>query len=282
LLVVVVVLKSPAAMVEIQADNRTPGPIEITRAALVTGAGSGIGRAIAIALAIDGYRLLLTGRVLEKLQATAQAIEAGGGLASVFSADLASRESCDALADWVVRGGKPLTVLVHNAGIGGPTPLEDRTSAEFDRRLEVNLVAPLRLTRALLPRIPQDGTGRIVFVASVLARFGVPGYHGYCASKTGVVGLARALSRDLAKDRITVNAICPGWVRTDMAETGLRLLGEAQGCDTREAERRAMEQVPLGRLLDPVEVAALVRFIVSPGAAGLTGQAVNFDAGVLA
>src|SRR5262245_32483552 len=164
------------------ADTRTPGPIEITRTALVTGAGSGIGRAIALGLAADGFRLLLTGRVLEKLQATAQAIETGGGLAAVFSADLSKRESTDALADWVVRGGKPLSVLVHNAGMGGPTPLDGRTSAEFDRRIELNLVAPMRLTRALLPRIPQDGTGRIVFIASVLARFGVPAYHGYCAS----------------------------------------------------------------------------------------------------
>jgi ketoreductase len=276
------VLKFPSLMPQPLADNRTPGPIDITRTALVTGAGSGIGRAIALGLAADGFRVLLTGRVLEKLQATAQAIEALGALASVFSADLSKRESSDALADWVLGGGKPLSVIVHNAGIGGPTPLEDATSAEFDRRLEINLIAPMRLTRALLPRIPQDGTGRIVFIASVLARFGVPSYHGYCASKTGVVGLARALSRDLAKDRITVNAICPGWVRTEMAETGLRLLGEVQGVDPREAERRAMGEVPIGRILDPEEVAALVRYIVSSGAAGLTGQAVNFDGGVLA
>jgi NAD(P)-dependent dehydrogenase (short-subunit alcohol dehydrogenase family) len=263
-------------------DNRTPGPIDITRTALVTGAGSGIGRAIAVALAGDGFHLLLTGRVLEKLQETAQAIEARGGLAAVYSADLGKRESADALAEWVTRCGKPISVVVHNAGIGGPTPLDDATSQEFDRRIEVNLVAPLRLTRALLPRIPQDGTGRIIFLASVLARFGVPAYHGYCASKTGLLGLARALSRDLAKDRITVNAICPGWVRTDMAEAGWKLLGEAQGCDVREAERRAMEAVPLGRPLEPGEVADLVRYVASPAAAGLTGQALNFDAGVLA
>jgi NAD(P)-dependent dehydrogenase (short-subunit alcohol dehydrogenase family) len=140
----------------------------------------------------------------------------------------------------------------------------------------------MRLTRALLSRIPQDGTGRIIFIASVLARFGVPAYHGYCASKTGILGLARSLSRDLAKDRITVNAVCPGWVRTDMAEAGFRMLGEVQGCDTREAERRAMEAVPLGRVLEPAEVAALVRYIASPEAAGLTGQALNLEAGVLA
>ena len=264
------------------ASQPTPGPIDISRTALVTGAGSGIGRAIAVALAADGFQLLLSGRRLEKLQETAQAIEAAGGLAAVFSADLSKRASADALAEWVTRGGKPLTVVVHNAGLGGPSPLDDRTSAEFDKRIEINLVAPMRLTRALLPRIPQDGTGRIVFVASVLARFGVPSYHGYCASKTGIAGFARALSRDLAKDRITVNAICPGWVRTEMAEAGLRLLGQAQGVDAREAERRAMEAVPLGRILDPAEIGALVRYLASPGAAGMTGQAVNFDGGVLA
>jgi NAD(P)-dependent dehydrogenase (short-subunit alcohol dehydrogenase family) len=250
--------------------------------ALVTGAGSGIGRAIALALANDGFHLLLTGRKVENLQATAHQIEAQGGLAAVFSADLSKREAVDGLADWITQGGKPLTAVVHNAGMGGPTPLDDANSTEFDRRIEINLVAPMRLTRALLPLIPTDGTGRIVFVASVLARFGVPHYHGYCASKAGIAGFARALSRDLAKDRITVNAICPGWVRTAMAEAGLTLLGEAEGVDVREAERRAMKQVPLGRILEPAEIGELVRWLVSPAAAGMTGQAVNFDAGVLA
>jgi NAD(P)-dependent dehydrogenase (short-subunit alcohol dehydrogenase family) len=263
-------------------DQPTPGPQPVAPTALVTGAGSGIGRAIALALAADGFHMLLTGRRVENLQATAQAIEAAGGLAAVFSSDLSKRESADALAEWITKAGKPLTAVVHNAGIGGPSPLDAPNSAEFDRRLEVNLVAPMRLTRALLPLIPRDGSGRIVFVASVLARFGVPAYHGYCASKTGIAGFARALSRDLAKERISVNAICPGWVRTAMAEAGLTLLGEAQGVGVREAERRAMEAVPLGRILEPAEVGSLVSFLVSPAAAGMTGQAVNFDGGVLA
>jgi NAD(P)-dependent dehydrogenase (short-subunit alcohol dehydrogenase family) len=263
-------------------EFRNPDAAPPPRTALVTGAGSGIGRAIAIRLAADRFHLLLVGRGVEKLQATAHAIEAAGGFASVYSADLSKRDTTDALAEWVLRGGTPLTAIVHNAGIGGPTPLEDRNSVEFDRRIEVNLVAPMRLTRALLPRIPRDGTGRIIFIASVLARFGVPAYHGYCASKTGLLGFMRGLSRDLAKDRITVNALCPGWVRTEMAETGFALLGEAQGVDVREAERRAMQQVPLGRILDPEEVAGLVSYVASPLASGLTGQALNLDAGVLA
>lgn len=257
-------------------------PANAARTALVTGAGSGIGRAVAIALGAAGHRVLLSGRRMDRLRETAQAIETRGGLAAVFSADLARRDATDALASWVVGSGEPLTVLVQNAGLGGPSPLSDATSVEFDRRIELNLVAPMRLTRALLPAVPRDGTGRIVFIASVLARFGVPGYHGYCASKAGVVGLARALARDLAKDRIAVNAICPGWVRTDMAEAGLRLLGQGQGVDAREAERRALQEVPLGRMLDPDEVAHLVLHLVSPGAGGLTGQALNLDAGVLA
>jgi meso-butanediol dehydrogenase/(S,S)-butanediol dehydrogenase/diacetyl reductase len=256
--------------------------VQIPRTALVTGAGSGIGRALAVGLAKDGFHLLLTGRVLEKLQETAHEIETGGGLAAVFSADLSKRDSADSLAEWVTQGGKPLSVVVHNAGIGGPTPLEDPSSLEFDKRIEVNLVAPMRLTRALVPRISKDGTGRIIFIASVLARFGVPGYHGYCASKTALAGFARALSRDLARDSITVNALCPGWVRTAMAETGWKLLGESQGLDVRAAERLAMESVPLGRPLEPAEIADFVRWLASPQAAGFTGQAVNFEAGVLA
>jgi NAD(P)-dependent dehydrogenase (short-subunit alcohol dehydrogenase family) len=269
-------------MAEIKTESGAFPVVQVPRTALVTGAGSGIGRAIAVGLATDGFHVLLTGRVLEKLQETAHEIETRGGLAAVFSADLSKRDSADSLAEWVTQGEKPLTVVVHNAGIGGATPLDDPSSLEFDKRIEVNLVAPMRLTRALLTRIPRDGSGRIIFIASVLARFGVPAYHGYCASKTGILGLARALARDLARESITVNAICPGWVRTAMAEAGWKLMGESQGVGVREAERQAMEAVPLGRPLEPPEIANLVRWLASPDSAGFTGQAVNIEAGVLA
>ncbi len=250
--------------------------------ALVTGAGSGIGRAIAVGLAKDGFQVLITGRRLDLLQETAQQIEAVGGLAALYSADLGDRAATDALADWVTYGGKALNVLVHNAGLGGPSPLGDPDLREFDRRIEVNLTAPLRLTRRLLPHLARDGSGRIIMIASVLARFGVPDNHGYCASKAGLVGLARALARDLAREKITVNAICPGWVHTEMAEASFARLGAQMGVDAREAERRLLADVPIGRTILPDEIADLVRCLASPAAAGMTGQALTIDGGVLA
>ncbi len=262
-----------------KADEKSKAP---RPTALVTGAGTGIGRAIAVGLARDGFQVLITGRRLELLQGTAHEIESAGGLAALYSADLSDRAATDALADWAAQGDKPLTVLVHNAAIGGPSPLTDPDLATFDRQMAVNLTAPMRLTRRLLPSIPRDGSGRIVMIGSVLARFGIPEYHGYCASKAGLVGFTRALSRDLARERITVNAVCPGWVTTEMSEASFSRLATQMGCDVREAQRRMMENVPLGRALEPDEVAGYVRYLVSPLAAGITGQAMNIDCGVMA
>lgn len=260
----------------------SPDPQPTVSTALVTGASAGIGRAIAVRLAREGLRVLLTARRAGDLAATAEAVTRAGGTAAVFCADMSQRASTDALAAWVRTNCASLTALVHNAGLGGPSPLGAAGTAEFDRRLEVNLVAPMRLTRALHDLLPRDGTGRIVMIASVLARFGVPDYHGYCASKAGLVGFARALARDLAPEKITVNAVCPGWVRTDMAAASFARLGSRMQADAAAAEVAAMKAVPLGRVLEPAEIADLVAWLVSPGAAAMTGQAINHDGGVLA
>ncbi len=250
------------------------------RRALVTGAGSGIGRAVAIGLAKAGCDLLLTGRRRDALDAVAAEAVACGATVDVMTADLARRDSVDLLAArW---GGSPLSILVLNAALGGPSPLDDRDASAFDLRIEVDLVAPMRLVRAFLPSIVKGGGGRVVGIASVVARFGVPGYHAYCASKAGLVGFCRALARDLAKDRIAVNAICPGWVRTAMAEDGFARIGVAVGGDARAGEAAAMADVPIGRVLEPEEVAGLVTYLCSDIAEGMTGQALTLDGGVLA
>lgn len=250
--------------------------------ALVTGAGSGIGRAIALGLAADGFRVLLSGRRADALEDVRRTIVDGGGRASVRTADFARRDVADALAAWATDEAPVLDVLVHNAALGGPSPLSDPNLATFDRLLEVDLVAPLRLTRALLPRLARNGAGRVIFVSSVLARFGVPDQHAYSAAKAGLVGLARALARDLARDGIAVNAVLPGWTRTEMAEASWTRLGAALGGDAAAGEKAAMADVPLGRPLEPAEIASLVRHLASRGAVGMTGQALVVDGGVCA
>ncbi len=246
----------------------------------MTGAGSGIGRAIALALASAGYRLFLTGRRREPLLETVSEVEEKGGSASFMCADLLNRKSVDDLAAWV--GSDPLDVLILNAALGGPSPLQDAVTTAWEERIEVDLVAPIRLTRALLPRITRGGGGRIIGISSVVARFGVPGYHAYCASKAGIVGFCRALARDVAKDRIAVNAICPGWVNTAMATDGFARIGTSLGGDAASGERAAMGDVPIGRVLDPSEIAGLVTYLCTDAAEGMTGQALTFDGGVMA
>lgn len=269
-------------MTTLEAASNAIPPSGSGRTALITGAGSGIGRAIACGLAADGFRVLLSGRNLAALEEVQAAVAAAGGRAEIHRADLADRAATDRLAALVGATAAPLSVVVHNAALGGPSPLDERGTAEFDRRLEIDLVAPFRLTRALVPHLAKDGSGRIVAISSVLARFGVPDYHAYSAAKAGLIGLCRALSKELARDRITANAVLPGWTRTAMAEESWLRLGRTAGGDARTGEAAAMKDVPLGRAVRADEIAGFVRWLCSDAAEAFTGQAVAFDGGVTA
>ena len=127
--------------------------------------------------------------------------------------------------------------------------------------------------------MPDRGTGRILNVSSVLGKFGVAGYAAYCASKHGVIGFTRALALELAPRRITVNALCPGWVETDMARQGVEESARLAGISPEEFRRQAEKRVPLGRFIDPSEVARLALFLASETGAGMTGQSINLDGG---
>lgn len=251
------------------------------KTALTTGATSGIGRAIAVGLAEDGYRVIATGRRVDALASVVSEIREKGGSADFVAADLSDRASADALATKVAELAPTLNALVLNAGIGGPTPRRDPFDVAFDRMFETNLVAPMRLTRALLSRLARDGSGRVFMISSILARIGVPEYGAYCASKAGLVGFARALARDVAREKITVHAILPGWTRTAMAEASFERLGRAVGGDARAGEAAAMRDVPIGRPAEPEEIAAMVRALAGPVGAATTGQTFVVDGGAV-
>jgi NAD(P)-dependent dehydrogenase (short-subunit alcohol dehydrogenase family) len=226
---------------------------------VVSGAGTGIGRAIAQRVAAGGARLTL----LARDEARLRNIAAG-----------AKTRTCDIRNPDDVRAAftEPLDALVANAGIGGPN--ESGPGDRWDDIVQTNLYGTYWCVRAAEPWLA-DG-GRIVVVSSILARIGVSGYTAYCASKAGLLGLVRSLAAELAPRRIQVNAICPGWVDTDMAWEGLDAF---DGLTRDEAYESAMREVPLGRMSRPEEIAGTVAWLLSEDSTGVTGQAIDQNNG---
>jgi NAD(P)-dependent dehydrogenase (short-subunit alcohol dehydrogenase family) len=226
---------------------------------VVTGAGTGIGRAIAQRLASEGARLTLLARDEGRLRDVAPGAE-------TRSVDIRDREAV--LAAFT----EPLDALVANAGIGGPNDAGE--GDRFHDVVQTNLYGTYWCVRAAEPLLA-DG-GRIVVTSSILARIGVSGYTAYCASKAGLLGLVRAFAAELAPRQIQVNAICPGWVDTDMAWHGL---SQWEGLTEAEAWEEAKREVPLRRMSDPAEIAGTVAWLLSPDSLGVTGQAIDHNNG---
>lgn len=249
------------------------------RHVLVTGAGTGIGRAIALRLARDGYVLTLAARTKARLDATARAIEKAGGAAPlVLALDIRDRAAVDRAFARAAGERGPLLALVANAGIGGPNAPGD--GDRFAELIATNLSGTYHCLRAAERHLAAGPQVRhLVVNASVLARIGVAGYTGYCASKTGLLGLVRALAMELAPRNVQVNALCPGWVETDMAREGLEGMAKALRTDVAGAKRIALQAVPLGRMSEPEDVAGLVAWLISKDARGVTGQALDMNGG---
>jgi NAD(P)-dependent dehydrogenase (short-subunit alcohol dehydrogenase family) len=242
---------------------------------LVSGAGTGIGRAIARRLVTEGAHVTVVGRRANLLEMVQE--EAPGQITAraVDIRDTAALER--AAAESVEQYGRFRGVIC-NAGIGGPNAAgsEDR----FFEIVETNLVGTYRTIRATEPHLAAGPEARhFVITSSILARFGVPGYTGYCAAKAGLLGLVRALAHELAPSNVQVNALCPGWVATEMAWKGIDAYGAARGLDREAAFQDQMQHVPLGRMSEPEDVAGLVAWLVSTDARGVTGQALDMNNG---
>ena len=172
----------------------------------------------------------------------------------------------------------PIHALVANSGIGGPN--EEGRADRFDDLVHTNLIGTYSCARAAVRHLAEGPEPRhVVVVSSILARIAVPGYTGYSASKAGLLGLVRSLAAELAPQHIQVNAICPGWVNTEMAWEGLDGLAEAIGGSRDDAFREAMRNVPLGRMGEPEDVAGTVAWLLSSDARGVTGQAIDQNGG---
>jgi 3-hydroxybutyrate dehydrogenase len=247
------------------------------RTALVTGGGRGIGRAIALALSGPDTLVAVSGRTAAPLQRTAQEISQRGGRSLAREMDVTDEASVVAALSRLKGASARLDVLVNNAGIGGGEPVAGSDVARWRRVLDTNVTGMYLVTRQAVPVMAKGG--RIVNISSVLGRFGVPGYTAYCASKHGVIGFTRALALELTPQHVTVNAICPGWVDTDMAAEGMRMGAAATGQTFEQFREGAIGRVPIGRIIQPEEVAELVKFLAAPGAAAITGQTYNICGG---
>ncbi len=240
------------------------------RTALVTGASRGIGLAVARGLAADGHRVVFAARSLAAIEAAAAEC---GGLA--VRLDVTDQASIDAALAEV----GPVDILVNNAGVSDSAPFVKTPDEMWDRIIAVNLTGCFRVARACVGGMVERGWGRVVFVAS---NAGLTGYRytsAYCASKHGVVGLARAMAAELAKTGVTVNSVCPGFVETDMARDAIDRIENTSRLDA-DGARQALEKLsPQNRLMQTGEVLHLVRSLVAEGARGINGQAVVLDGG---
>jgi ketoreductase len=249
------------------------------RTALVTGGGTGIGRAIAAAFVAEGARVAIASRDAARLEQAVRELDPSGKRVTVVAMDVTDRASVARGVESLAARWGAIDVLVNNAGVSGITAISDPDDALWHQIIATNLTGMYLVTKAVAPRMKDRARGRIINLSSVLGRFGVPGYAAYCASKHGVIGLTRSLALELAPRGITVNALCPGWVETAMAEQGIANGARAMGVTEAEFRRQAEAAVPLKRFIDPREVGALAVYVASDDAAGMTGQALNLCGG---
>ena len=245
-----------------------------TRVALVTGAGKGIGRAVAASLSAHGHRVALASRNKADLEEVASTLD---GPSLVVPTDVTDQHQVEAMFAAVEGEWGPVEILVANAGMSAAASVVDTSDELWQQTLDLNLTAPFRCLRRALPSMTDAGWGRVVVIASVVAKRGEPMVSAYAASKHGVLGLVRSASREVGASGVTVNAVCPAYVDTPMTDLSVDGIARRTGRSHDEARDLLARRQPHRRLVSVDEVASAVLFCVDN--ASVNGQGINVDGG---
>ena len=248
-----------------------------SRTVLITGAGSGIGAGIAEAMAAGGHRLLVTDLRLDAAETVASAIRSAGGKAQAFALDVSSEASIEALVKAL---DSPVDVLINNAGLQHVARLEDFPPDKWELLIQVMLIGVARLSRALLPAMREQAFGRIINIGSIHSLVASPYKSAYVAAKHGLIGFSKVIALETADTDITINTVCPTYVKTPLVEKQIADQARNHGISEDEVvENIMLKPMPKGVFIGFDELAGICEFLISPPARNITGQAIVVDGG---
>jgi 3-hydroxybutyrate dehydrogenase len=251
----------------------------VGKTALITGGGRGIGAAIAATLAADGAHVMVAARSADQVEAVAGELRGRGLRADATVCDVADPDSVEAMAETAGQHLGIVDILVNNAGIARSAPLHHLTLQEWRRIIDINVTGTFLCTKAFAPAMGQRGWGRVINIGSVLSRTGAKYVSAYAASKHAMLGFTRCIAAEMANRGVTVNAICPGYVDTEMVTNAVENIVNKTGISHDKANASILQSTPQQRLIDPDEVAQLALFLCQEAGRGINGQDLGIDGG---
>jgi 3-hydroxybutyrate dehydrogenase len=253
----------------------------VDRVAIITGAGRGIGRAIATKFAREGAELFLCATRMETLQETERLAAAFGGRIELRAVDVTDRPGVERMVEEAVEVFGKIDILVNNAGVYKPSRFVDYTPEDFDRIMKVNVYGPFHVTQFVLRHMLERRAGKVINIASTAGKWASIHQSAYNTSKHALVGMTRCVALEMAPCGINVNAICPGVVETDMVSAFVGEHARIMGVGEEVVKSFMLQRIPMGRILRPEEVADLAVFLASSESDAMTGQSILVDGGLL-